>query len=135
MFGFGHRGATRVYGWRDIASVLAVHALLFQIGLQVIAGLAAGPVTQEGVDRGLTLAEIAAEICSPAGLLESDRETRAPHCPGCLTAQPVLPTRDQAGDDAPGDAVCGKTAVADHRIASALDRLTTLNPRAPPLPV
>ena len=39
--------AKRRYGWRDIAAVLGVYALVLQLGLGIVAGLAGDSIARE----------------------------------------------------------------------------------------
>lgn len=134
--------AKRRYGWRDIAAVLGVYALVLQLGLGIVAGLAGDSIAREQQADGDDTGALALQICSPAGLIllatgENDHDAPrqgAPVCPGCLFAHagPIPPQTSVA--DLP-EPICRAPMppVADSDIPAPLERITALNPRAPPL--
>lgn len=134
--------AKRRYGWRDIAAVLGVYAIVLQLGLGIVAGLAGESIAREQQAAGDDTGALALQICSPAGLIllasdETDHDAPrrgAPVCPGCLFAhagpippQTVVASLPQPISRAP------MPPVTDSDLPAALERITGLNPRAPPL--
>lgn len=133
--------AIRRYGWRDIAAVLGVYAIVLQLGLGIVAGLAGESIARERQAAGDDLSALALQICSPAGLLQrADRDgprdaawRGGPVCPGCLVAHagPIPPQTVVATLPEPVSRPPMPPA-ADTDIATPLERITALNPRAPP---
>lgn len=143
--GTGQRSARRPmerrYGWRDIAALLGVYALVLQIGLGVVAGLASESIASERRAAGDSIADLALQICSPSGLLDLardgvDRETPrrdGPVCPACLVghAGPIPPSATVAALPEPVR-VEPPLPAADRDRPAPLDLISALNPRAPP---
>ncbi|MFX4219767.1 MAG: hypothetical protein ACMVO3_01600 [Thalassobaculum sp.] len=90
----------RRYGWRDIAALLGVYALVLQIGLGVVAGLASESIASERRAAGDSIADLALQICSPSGLLDLARDGVDKRLPGATvrSAPPVwsaMPVRSR----------------------------------------
>ncbi|WP_028793244.1 DUF2946 family protein [Thalassobaculum salexigens] len=134
--------AKRRYGWRDIAAVLGVYALVLQLGLGIVAGLAGESIAREQQAAGDETSALALQICSPAGLIllasddDGDHDARrgAPVCPGCLFAHagPIPPQTTVADLPEPAP-LAPMPPVSGGDIPAPLERITDLNPRAPPL--
>lgn len=128
------------YGWRDIAAVLGMYALILQIGLGVVAGFAGAAIAEDRQAAGDTIADLALQICSPAGLIEytgdgaeQDGPRRGiPLCPGCLIghAGPIPPLATAGEPPQPNDVA--PLPVDKNDRPDSLDQISTLNPRAPP---
>lgn len=124
-----------------MAAVLGVYALVLQIGLGIVAGLAGGAIARERSIAGEDLNTLALQICSPAGLIQlaadDGDETGAPRngpvCPGCLVAHagPLPPIATVSVPPAP---VSDRAppAVTDAVGPAPAELITALNPRAPP---
>ena len=132
----------RHYGWRDIAAVLGVYALILQLGLGIVAGLAGESIARERQASGDRFASLALQICSPAGLIQlaadddsgQDTSRRSgPVCPGCLFAHagPIPPVAVVAALPEPVRAP-RLPVVAGSGGPAAIALITELNPRAPP---
>lgn len=132
--------AKRFYGWRDLVAALGVHAILLQVALGVVSGLASGPILGERAQAGATLAALALEICSPAGLIQladgddpGQPRRGAPICPGCLFAHAAPPPPQVSAPLLLAPSPAAPVAVdADNRPRAATALITALNPRAPP---
>ena len=134
--------AKRRYGWRDVAAVLGVYAIVLQLGLGIVAGLAGESIARERQLAGDDASALALQICSPAGLIllatdEADHDAPrrgAPVCPGCLFAHagPIPPQTVVASLPEPISRA-PMPPVAHSDLPAALERITALNPRAPPL--
>ncbi|MEQ8587286.1 MAG: hypothetical protein RLO01_20215 [Thalassobaculaceae bacterium] len=134
----------RRYGWRDIAAVLGLYALVLQIGLGIVAGFAGESIARESRADGGSIADLAQQICSPGGLVrlatvdDSEPEERRgiPVCPGCLVghAAPIPPTAAIETLPIPVRGASSLPTAGGERPAP-LDLLSALNPRAPPAPV
>lgn len=135
------RPMRRRYGWRDIAALLGVYAIVLQIGLGVAAGLAGDSIARERQEAGDGFAALALQICSPAGLLDlardgADRQAPrrdGPVCPACLVAHagPIPPSTTAAALPEPAHVV-PPTPAANRDRPAPLDLISALNPRAPP---
>jgi hypothetical protein len=134
--------AKRRYGWRDLAAVLGVYAVVLQLGLGIVAGLAGEAIAREQQAAGDDTSALALQICSPAGLIllatddtDHDAPRRdAPVCPGCLFAHagPIPPQTVVASLPEPVS-LAPMPLVSDSDMPAALERITALNPRAPPV--
>ena len=133
----------RRYGWRDLAVVLGIYALVLQIGLGVVAGFAGGSIARESLADGGSATDLALKICSPAGLVrlaadDGGPETRrdAPVCPGCLVGHvgPIPPTASVSARPFPANRTSPLRATGGDRPAPH-DLMSALNPRAPPASV
>lgn len=133
------------YGWRHVASVLGIWAILLQIGLGVVSGVAAGDTLKQRAEAGVDLRTLLSEICSPAGFLRSTSTDEAasadvgskgpatgPVCPGCLFAQTgaVQPESASAGPIVRVLAV--SVPPLDDRVRMAPPSTLLINPRGPP---
>lgn len=134
--------AKRRYGWRDIAAVLGAYAIVLQLGLGIVAGLAGESIARERQADGGNVSALALQICSPAGLIQlavddghSDTAWRGgPVCPGCLFAHagPIPPQTLLASLPEPFSRA-PVPPVSDSSAPAPLERFTALNPRAPPV--
>lgn len=134
--------AKRRYGWRDIAAVLGVYAIVLQLGLGIVAGLAGESIAREQQAAGDDASALALQICSPAGLIllasdgaDHDAPRRgAPVCPGCLFAHagPIPPQVVVASLPEPVSAQPMRP-VSGGDMPALRERISALNPRAPPL--
>lgn len=134
--------AKRRYGWRDVAAVLGVYAIVLQLGLGIVAGLAGESIAREQQLAGDDASALALQICSPAGLIllatdEADHDAPrrgAPVCPGCLFAHAgPIPPQTVALRLPEAAAPRTQPPVSDSDVPAVLERITALNPRAPPL--
>ena len=130
--------AMRRYGWRDIAAVLGVYAIVLQLGLGVVAGLAGEAIAKQQQASGSDFSTVALQICSPAGLIQladekADGPSRgAPVCPGCLFAHAgPIPPQSIAAWPQPVLPIL-VPLVLEEDAPAPLERITALNPRAPP---
>lgn len=134
----------RRYGWRDLAAVIGIYALVLQIGVGIVAGFAGESIARESRADGGSIADLALQICSPAGLVRlaaaddggSEERRGVPVCPGCLVghAGPIPPTASVALLPSPARRAA-PLPPADGDRPAPLDLISALNPRAPPASV
>lgn len=132
----------RQYRWRDLAAVLGVYAILLQLGLSVVTGIAGGTALKDRAAAGESLAALAQEICSPAGLVrlaanvEDGDEvpgSAGPVCPGCLFAHGgVLPPTDVSDVERPAVVAQIRPTLPVGVAPAPRERIPSLSPRAPP---